>query len=134
MGKERTPTAPHPLVERMLSATANGHGAVELRGYPGHSSPETLTLFLDLSLSRHLEIPQSAVLARVESDGTANGPTKVYVQATAQVVAARRLTAHEAAQALKPSRPVPRAGGWHLQCEDDPFNGSRYCWAEPGEE
>ncbi|WP_354637438.1 hypothetical protein [Kitasatospora camelliae] len=132
MSQKNAPIAPHPLIARMLRAAGDGGDVVELRGYPGHSAPDTLTLFLDLSLSRYLEIPQDAILASADPEGDANGPTKVYVRASSQVVAARRVTAAEAVRAAsRPSGPLARQK-WHLECDQD--EGGRYCWPEPGEE
>lgn len=131
MGREGSPIAAHPLVERMQAAAKDGDKVIELQGYPGQSDAQTLTLFLDLSLSRYLEIPLAAIMASSEPEGTAHGPTKVYVRASAQIIAGRRVTAREAAHAASPTKTLLSGKSWQRVCEFDPFLGIDVCHVEP---
>ncbi|MBD0693043.1 hypothetical protein BG452_40175 [Streptomyces sp. CBMA123] len=109
----------------MQAVADDGDKVTELQGYPAPPGHGTFRLFLDLSLSRYLEIPLEAILASVEPEETAPGPTKVYVRSSAQLVAARRLTACEAAQATSPATSLLRSAQWHRVCD---WSG---CWVEP---
>jgi hypothetical protein len=89
--------APNPVVEQMLRATPDGEPLVELRGYVGPSTPETVRLYVSLSLSQYLEIPRSAIVYLLPEGDPKTGPVKLYVRGTATVVSANRLIASSAA-------------------------------------
>jgi hypothetical protein len=56
----------HPAVERLLKNSKDGEPTVQLKGYVIQSSPETVRLYWDLTLSRYFEIPLSAVVDQVQ--------------------------------------------------------------------
>jgi hypothetical protein len=86
--------APNQLVEQMLRSAQNGDGSiVEFRGYVGPSTPETVKLYPNLSLSSYLEIPRSAIVNAVQEGDPKTGPVKLYVRGSATIVTSVRHSA-----------------------------------------
>jgi hypothetical protein len=83
-----------PLIEQMLARPTTG-GFIELTGHVGPSTPETVRLFWDLSLTRYWEIPRSEIVQFVPGNGP-NDPVKLYVSAASSLIAANRLVAEQA--------------------------------------
>jgi hypothetical protein len=53
--------APNPMVEGLARSATEGGGLVELQGFVGPSTPETVRLYTDMTFSRYLEIPRQSV-------------------------------------------------------------------------
>jgi hypothetical protein len=90
----------HPALERLLKNSKDGEPTVQLKGYVIQSSPETVRLYWDLTLSRYFEIPLSAVVDQVQGTDPEKDPVTLYVRASARIVSAISLTADSAASSL----------------------------------
>lgn len=95
--------APNPLVEQMLRAVPEAERIVELRGYVGPSTAETVRLYGDLTLSRYFEIPRNAIVNMVQEGDPKTGPVKLYVRSSATVVVASRFSVSAGALSLRES-------------------------------
>ena len=114
---------PNPLIEQMLRASSEGEEIVELRGYVGPSTPDTVRLYEKLSMARYFEIPRSAIVcASYEGDPTTS-PVRLHIRGSATIVWARSLTAGTASRThrLEGFPPKFRAGfvTGHIECEED---------------
>jgi hypothetical protein len=84
--------APNPLITELLRAAPDGEEIVRFSGYVGPSTPETVRLYENLSLSRYLEIPRSAILHSEEGDSKTS-PVKIFVRSSAIITSVNRSTA-----------------------------------------
>ena len=66
---------------------------MELKGYVGPSTPETVRLYMNLSLSSYVEIPRNAVVNILQEGDSKTGPVKLYVRNSATIVTAVRHSA-----------------------------------------
>jgi hypothetical protein len=104
---------PNPMVEQMLRVVPDGESIVELTGYVGPSTPDTVRLYPDLTMSRYFDIPRNAIVNLMHAGESKNGAVKLYVRGVAPVVMGSRTTANVAAlsfraSALPNARPAGR--------------------------
>src|SRR5436189_243811 len=100
LAQQTTPTiVPNPLVEQLMRAAPQGEKLVELRGYVGTSTPDTVRLYADLSLSRYFDIPRSAIVHLVQEGDPKTGPVKIYLHGSTAIVSGIR----HSASAIAPS-------------------------------
>jgi hypothetical protein len=85
--------ATNQLVEQMLRSPQNDGGIVEIRGYVGLSTPETVRLYSNLSLSSYSDIPRSAVVNTVPEGDPKLGPVKLFVRGSATIITSVRHSA-----------------------------------------
>ena len=138
----------HPAVERLLKNSKDGEPTVPLKGYVNQSSPETVRLYWDLTLSRYFEIPLSAVVDQVQGADPEKDPVTLYVRASARIVSASTVTADAAASSLTadaavmPRRAVDVLGnrfptiplecinvGSCISCSWGHLSGCANCWS-----
>jgi len=81
------------LIEQLQKATPDGERLIELRGYVGPSTPETVKLYRSLSLANYYEIPRNAIVNVVQEGDPKTGPVKLFVRGSATIVHATRLSA-----------------------------------------
>jgi hypothetical protein len=89
---QQTSITTNAIVEQLLR-DAGGEQIVELSGYVGPSTPETIRLYQDLSLIRYLEIPRAEIIHSLQQGDPKFGPTKIYVRGTAKILVAKRQSA-----------------------------------------
>jgi hypothetical protein len=94
---------PNPLVEQMLRAAPDGEQIVELKGYVGPSTADTVRLYADLMLSRYIEIPRNAIVNMVQEGDPKTGLVKLYVRSSATVVVASRFSVNAGSLSLRAS-------------------------------
>jgi hypothetical protein len=85
--------APSPIITEMLRAAPEGEGLVSFSGYVGPSTPDTVRLYENLSLSRYLEIPRSAIVHALQEGDSKTSPVKLYVRSSAMIASVNRGTA-----------------------------------------
>src|SRR5262245_38207348 len=117
-----------PLVEQLLRAAPDGEQLVELSGYVGSSTPETVRLYRSPSLSSYFEIPRAAIVHSVQDGDPKKGLTTLYVRSSATIVTALRHSANrlaptsqraETAAGARSARPrLQDSGCWEyaVQC------------------
>lgn len=86
---------PNPAIEELLRKSPEGEKLVELKGYVGPSTAETLRLYPSLDLSRYLEIPRSAIVSSAREGDSATGTVKLHVRGSATVVVATSISAEK---------------------------------------
>jgi hypothetical protein len=69
--------APNPMVEGLARSATEGGGLVELQGFVGPSTPETVRLYTDMTFSRYLEIPRQSIVQQV-AGATDTQPVTLY--------------------------------------------------------
>ena len=119
--------SPNPLIEQMLRASPDGDQIVELRGYVGPSTPDTVRVYKSLTLSHYFEIPRSAIVHSSQEGDANTGPVKLYVRGSAMIVSATRHTASAASRTRRADGLVIRGfASGHLECEwQDAIGGGR---------
>lgn len=119
--------APNPLVEN-LARSAGGDGSViELQGFVGPSTPETVRLYTDMTLRHYLEIPRQSIVQQVPG-ATDRDPVTLYTSSSTVIGAVTRAPAgtygqaRDLAKAFRATSAAPSQGprAWYegdLGCE-----------------
>jgi hypothetical protein len=94
---------PNKIVEQLLRATPSGEPTVELSGYIGYATPESVRLYKDLSLSSYFEIPRADILYSSQEGDPKTSPVRVFVRSSATILLGTRLKA-STASALNSSK------------------------------
>jgi hypothetical protein len=84
--------APNPMVEGLARSATEGGGLVELQGFVGPSTPETVRLYTDMTFSRYLEIPRQSIVQQVPG-ATDTKPVKLYTSSATIIGQVTRIPA-----------------------------------------
>lgn len=88
-----SPLVPNQIVKQQLRATPNGEPAVELSGYIGYATPESVRLYKDLSLSSYFDVPRGDILHSSQEGDPTTSPVTLYVRSSATIVLGSRIKA-----------------------------------------
>jgi hypothetical protein len=86
--------APNPAVEQLSRSLDAGGELVELQGFVGPSTPETVRLYKDLTLNQYLEIPRQSIVQQVSGANTSQ-PLTIYILSSTVVRSVTRMQAGE---------------------------------------
>ncbi len=90
--------APSPLVESLARSTGGDGNVVELQGFVGPSTPETVRLYTDMTLRHYLEIPRQSIVQQVPG-ATESEPVTLYTSSSTVIGAVTRAPAGTYGQA-----------------------------------